>query len=76
MTKNREQFGPDAQPFINRFKYMLAFFGFFFYLETQGFSGKNNIGGLAEWLSFFGVFIIRFQLAGVMPYTSRVLKDQ
>jgi len=70
MTKNREQFGPHAQHVITRVQYQLAFIAIMEVFSLVPAISPINFSEIGEWVAFFSDFIIRFQLAAVMRYTS------
>jgi len=77
MSYNREQFGPHAQHVITRVQYQLLFVAFVGLCMTfPTILDWGSISEIGEWLAFFSDFIIRFQIAAVIRYTSKVVKDQ
>jgi len=76
MSHNREQFGPHAQHVITRVQYQLLFVAFVgLCMRFPSILGIDAIAEIGEWLSFFSDFIIRFQIAAVIRYTSKVVRD-
>jgi len=76
MSHNREQFGPHAQHVITRVQYQLLFVAFVgLCMGHPGILGIDAIAEIGEWLAFFSDFIIRFQIAAVIRYTSKIVRD-
>jgi len=77
MSKNREQFGPHAQHVITRMQYLLAFIAVseLCSLLPSILPFGHIFAAYGEWIAFYTDFIIRFQLAAVIRYTSHVSRD-